>query len=114
MQDVVPVPAGHAAEGKASAVHMGQDHVQGPRYASQTQGIDEQRSVSDLSARASAHESPELSRRLSIALRGLILKYAEGVELALAREDLLYRRGSKSANQLVLEVGVADEEAKSL
>jgi hypothetical protein len=65
----------------------------------------------DLPAGAGAHEPPQLLRGGPVLLRGLLLEGAERPELSLRRHHLLHRGDAQDADQLVLEVGDADEEA---
>jgi hypothetical protein len=65
----------------------------------------------DLPAGAGAHEPPQLLRAGPVPLRGLLLEGAERPELSLRRYHLLHRGDAQRTDQLVLEVGDADEEA---
>ena len=77
------------------------------RHAVEVQRVHEQRAVSDLASGASAEEAAKLGMQLAAALHGLVLEAAEGRELALGFDHTLDRRRAESADQLVLEVGVA-------
>src|SRR3954447_6340263 len=85
--------------------------VEWPRHAGEIERVDERRRVLDLAPAARAHEAPQLRLDAAGALRGLLLEGPEASELALGLDDPLDAGGSEAADQLVLEVGVADEEA---
>jgi hypothetical protein len=59
-------------------------------------------------------EAAKLFLRRLVPPGGLLLEGAERSELALGGEDILHRGGPEGPDQLVLEVGDADEEAESL
>ena len=88
--------------------------VQRPGYLGQIQRLDEQAGVSDLPAAAAAHEAPKLLLMGPSLPRRLLLEGAEGSEAPLSVDDLLHRRDTESADQLVLEVFDAYVETQPL
>ena len=60
------------------------------------------------------HEAPQLVVRIPVSPRRLLLQRAEGAEVPFRLHDLLDRGGSECADQLVLQVGVADVEPERL
>jgi hypothetical protein len=93
---------------------MSKHTVQRPRHLAEIQSLDEQARVSDLPAAAAAHETPKLLLLGASLPRRLLLESAEGPEVPLSVDDLLHRGGTKSADQLVLQVGDAYVETQSL
>ena len=93
---------------------MGCGRVERPRYPCEVERLDEQRRVPDLPAAAAPHEAPELLVGLAPAPFRLLLERPERPEIALALDDLLDTRWAEDADQLVLEVSDADEEAETL
>jgi hypothetical protein len=91
---------------------MSQHQVERPRHTGEIKCLDEQPRVTDLPPGAAAHEAPELSLGRPSLPRGLLLEGAEGSKLSLRVDDLLDGRGTKSADQFVLQVCDADEEAE--
>ena len=78
------------------------------------QPLDEESGVEDLPAAERSHETTELSLRGASSLRGLLPEDPERSELALRLDDPLHLRWAERADQLVLEVLDADEEAEGL
>ena len=74
--------------------------------------LDEQPRVADLAAAAAAEEAPELLLDRPAAPLGLLLQRAERAQVSLGRDNLLDGVRAERADQLVLEIGVADEEAE--
>ena len=90
---------------------MREHAVERPRHAREIERADEHRRVLDLAPAAGAHEAPKLCLDAPGALRGLLLEGSEASKLALGFDDPLDAGGAEAADQLVLEVGVADVEA---
>jgi hypothetical protein len=88
--------------------------VERPRHLGEIERIDEQLCVPDLSATATAHEASKLLLGGATSPRGLLLQCAKRSELTFSVNDLFHRRGTKSADQLVLEVCRTYEEAQPL
>ena len=92
-------------------VEVREHAVERTRNAVEVECLDEERRVPDLPV---PHEPPELLLAREVALRGLLLKGAEGRELALVRDHRLDALRADCAHELVLEVGDAHEEAEPL
>ena len=90
---------------------MREHAVERPWHAGEIERADEHRRVLDLAPAAGAHEAPKLCLDAPGALRGLLLERPEASELPLGFDDPLDAGRSEAADQLVLEVGVADVEA---
>src|SRR3984885_14837675 len=93
---------------------MRKDPIKGPGDAAEVERVHEQARVQALPARPGPHEPAQLPLRAAALLRGLPLEHAERPELALRLDDTLDRVGAEGADQLVLQVGDADEEAERL
>jgi hypothetical protein len=91
---------------------MSEHQVERPRHTSEIKCLDEQPRVADFPPGAAAHEAPELVLGPPSLPRRLLLERAEGSKLSLSVDDLLDGRGTKRADQLVLQVCDADEEAE--
>src|SRR6478609_3497820 len=91
-----------------------QQQIERTRHAGRVERLDEQARVADLPAAARAEEAAELRLRRASALGRLLLQRAEGPQLALRVYDPLDRLEPEGADQLVLEVVDADEEALPL
>jgi hypothetical protein len=83
--------------------------VQRPRHAAWIQRFDEQARVPELPV---PHEAPELLFGGPLPVRGLLLVRAEGLKIAVGRDDLLHGGRTDGADQLVLQVDLADVEAE--
>ncbi len=90
------------------------DQVERPRHVGEVERLDEQTRIPDLPAGAAAHEAPQLLLSGPSLPRRLLLERAEGAEITLSVDDLLDGGRAVSADQLVLEVGLADVEAQPL
>src|SRR4051794_39802811 len=88
--------------------------VERARHPIEVERVDEQARVADLAAAAAAHEPPQLLGVGPPAPRRLPLERADGAELALCVDHRLDRRDADGADQLVLQVGVADVKAEAL
>ncbi len=75
--------------------------------------LDEGPAVLDLASTARAHEAAKLLDDCPPLLCGLLLHDAEGMQVTLVLEDSFHRLDAQRADQLVLQVGAADEEALS-
>src|ERR1700728_3630788 len=93
---------------------MRKDLIKGPGDAAEVERVHEQPRVQALPARPGPHEPAQLLPPTAALLRGLSLEHAERPELALCLDDTLDRVGAQGADQLVLQVGDADEEAERL
>ena len=93
---------------------MGQRPVERPRHLGEIQRIDEQPCVPDLSTAAAAHEAPKLLLGCATSPLGLFLECAKRSKLTFGFDDLLHAGGTESADQLVLQVCRAHEEAQPL
>ncbi len=91
---------------------MGQDAVQRARHLIVAERLDEQSRIPDLPPPAAAQEAPELLVDGPLHPRRLLLQRAKRPKITLRGDDLEDRGRSESADQLVLEVLVADEEAE--
>jgi hypothetical protein len=91
---------------------MSKHQVERPGHTGEIKYLDEQPRVTDLPPGAAAHEAPELVLGRPSLPRGLLLERAEGSKLSLSVDDLLDGRGTKRADQLVLQVCDADEETE--
>lgn len=89
---------------------MREQRVERPRYLIRLECIDEKTRVSDLPPGAAAHEPAQLVLRVPSFPHRLLLERAERAKVALLLEDPLDGVDTEGADQLVLEVGVADEE----
>jgi hypothetical protein len=92
---------------------MSKHTVQRPRHLGEVKRIDEQARVSDLPASAAAHKAPKLFLLGPSLPRGLLLEGAEGSKLSLSVNDLFHGGGTKSADQLFLQVSDAHVETES-
>jgi hypothetical protein len=81
---------------------------------SQVERLDEHAPVVDLPAGAGAEEAPKLRLGGASRLRGLPLERPERAQLAQLLDDAFDRVGPEGADQLVLQVLDADEEAERL
>src|SRR4051812_33978619 len=108
-----PARSRSAAHG-ARRDRVGEHPVQWPWHVRKVECVDEYRRVLDLAPAAGAHEAPQLRLDAAGALRGLVLEGPEAPELALGLDDPLDAGGAEAADQLVLEVGVTDVEARRL
>jgi hypothetical protein len=90
---------------------VSQESFERARDLARLQGADEQRCVASLTAAAAAHETPELGFDGAPSPGRLVLERAEGAEVSFGLDDPLDAVGAEGANELVLEVGVADEDA---
>ena len=88
----------------------GDESGERPRQRSEVERSDKQWRVMDLAATSSTHEPPEPGVVRLPLLRGLLLKNPERREITLLGKDLLDPRDTERPNQLVLEIGIADEE----
>src|SRR5438477_6539829 len=91
---------------------MSKHQVERPRHLGQIERLDEQTRIPDLATAAAAHEAPELLLGGPSLPRRLLLKGAEGSKVSLSFDDLFDGVGAESADQLVLQVGVAHVEAE--
>src|SRR6266404_3502606 len=87
-----------------------QDACERLRHTVEVEGLDEERGVADLPASTAAHEAPQLVAHRTVAPDGLVLERPERGEIAVLGDDLLNARRAERADQLVLEVDLADEE----
>jgi hypothetical protein len=95
------------------ASHVRKNTVQRPWHVAEIERVDEQARVLDLPAATCAHETPKLGFGGQSSPGGLVLQGAERSQLSIGIDNLFDGRGSKGADQLVLEVRVADVEAKA-
>src|SRR3984885_7840614 len=91
-----------------------EDLIKRPGDAAEVERVHEQARVLALPARPGPHEPAQLPLRAAALLRGLSLEHTERPELALRLDHTLDRVGTEGADQLVLQVGDADEEAARL
>jgi hypothetical protein len=87
--------------------------VKRPGHLGEIKRLDEQTRVSDLPPAAAAHEAPKLFLIGPSLPRRLFLEGAEGSKLSLSVNDLFHGGGTKSADQLVLQVSDAHVETES-
>ena len=83
---------------------MSKYQVKRPRHLGEIKRLDEQTRVPDLPAAAAAHEAPKLLLIGPSLPRRLLLEGAERSKLSLSVSDPFHRGGTKSADQLVLQV----------
>jgi hypothetical protein len=74
--------------------------------------LDQERAVTDLAPRAGAEKAAQPRGLRPVPLRGLRLQSSIRVEFALSLEDAQDGGHAASADQLVFEIGIANEEAK--
>src|SRR5436190_190948 len=91
-----------------------EDAVERPGHVAEVERLDEETRVAQLPSAGAAHEPPQLPLDRSRPPRGLPLERPERLEVAFRLEHRLDARRAQCANQLVLEVGLADEEAEAL
>jgi hypothetical protein len=89
---------------------MSQYTTERPRHAREIQRVDQQPRVPDLAAAVGADEAPKLLLAAPCSPRRLLLERAERSKLALGLDDLFHSGGTKTADQLVLQVGDAHVE----
>lgn len=94
-----------------AASDVGEHALQCARYAAKLERLHERRCESDLPVR---EEAPKLFLGRPCSVRWLLLVGAKRSQLPIRGEDLLYDLGAKTADQLVLQIPIAHEEAKSL
>ncbi len=92
---------------------MSKYQVKRPGHFGEIKRLDEQARVSDLAAAATSHEAPKLLLSAPSLPRRLLLEGAEGSKVSLCVNDLLHGSGTKSADQLVLQVCDAHVETES-
>src|SRR5947209_9432032 len=90
------------------------DAVERPRHGAELERPDEETRIAQLSAPRTAHETAELPLDRPRPPGGLPLKCPEGLEVAFRPQHRLDTIRTQRANQLVLEVCAADEEAEAL
>ncbi len=90
---------------------VSEDGVERPRDAIEIERVHEQRRVADLPV---PHEAPELLLARERSLGELLLEGAERPELALRLDQVLDDVGAERADELVLQVRHAHEEAECL
>src|SRR5262249_1359330 len=88
--------------------------VERSRHAHGVERLDEVARVARLAAAAAAHEPAQLLVHRPAPPLGLLLQRAEGAEIPFRLDDALDRVDPECADQLVLEVGLADVEAERL
>ena len=93
---------------------MEEDPVERPRDALEIERVHEQAGVADLAPCAAAHEPPQLLLGGANAPRRHLLECPEPVEIVVGPKDFLDPRRTKRAYQLLLQVGLAYEEAEPL
>jgi hypothetical protein len=76
--------------------------------------VDEEARVAELASAGASHEAPKLAFGRSPTPCGLSLKRSKGVEIAFGLDDPLDGVGPERADELVLQVGAANEEAERL
>lgn len=91
---------------------MRKDQIKRPRHMPEIKGLDKQARVSDLPAAATAHEAPQLFLSTPSLPRRLLLEGAERSKLSLSVNDAFHGVGTEGADQLVLQVCNAHEEAQ--
>src|SRR2546428_11714933 len=87
--------------------------VERRRHLGETKRPDKQTRVQDLRPAAAAHEAPKLLLIGPSLPRRLLLERAERSKLSLSVNDPFHRGGTKSADQLVLQVCDAHVETES-
>jgi hypothetical protein len=93
---------------------MRKDTVKRPGHPGQVERVDEQCRRFDLSFRLGTKETPQLLLPGPRSPLGLILEGAKRDEVTEGLDDLFHGGGTKAADQLVLQVGDAHEEADAL
>ena len=88
---------------------MSQKTLERPRDLVELQRAHEQGRVARLAPAAAAHEAAELRFDRAAAPGGLVLKRAERAKVSLGLDNLQHPLRAERADELVLEVGVADE-----
>jgi hypothetical protein len=91
---------------------VGQQAVQRLGDAAEVEGVDQQPGVAVLAAAAGAQEAVQQPGQGPLPLGGLALEGPERPELPLALDQPLHGGGAEAADQLVLQVGLAHEEAE--
>ena len=104
--------AGGLAEVPASDI--GEHAVEGSRHVGKIERVDENVRIADLPAVGAAQEASQLGLDASSSPIRLLLEGPEGAQIASRVEDGLDRAGTKSTDQLVLEVFDADVETQLL
>ena len=92
---------------------MSKYQVKWPGHLGEIKRLDEQTRVSDLAAAAASHKAPKLLLSGPSVPRRLLLEGAEGSKVSLSVNDLLHGSGTKSSDQLVLQVCDAHVETES-
>jgi len=85
-----------------------EERVDRRRYALERQRLRHEPGVAELVAAAAPEEAGELLLEGSPALRGLVLQAAERHELPFAVDQRHDRRDAERADELTLEIGIAD------
>src|SRR4051794_15337629 len=91
-----------------------QNEIEWPGHLRELERVDQQARVTDFSPAAAAHETAELLAERPTAPLRLLLERPERSEIAVRRDDALHGVAPQSANQFVLEIGLADVEAERL
>jgi hypothetical protein len=94
--------------------HEGEDLIQRPWGVGEIQCLDEQARVANLAAGSAAHEAAQLLFPRPAPPGALLLQGAKRSQLTLGGNDLLNHVRAERADQLVLEVLDAHEEAEGL
>src|SRR5215211_1007320 len=93
---------------------MGDDPVERPRDVVEVESVDEQTGVPDLSSTSAAQEPVELLFGRAIAPCRHLLERPKPMEIVVVPKDLLDPRRTERADQLLLQIGDAHEEAEPL
>src|SRR6185437_11021243 len=100
----------HTRRAIRGASDVREQAVQGARDRGWIQRVDEELGVADLAPATGTHEAPQLRLVRPRLLRGLLLQGPERAHLALRFDDGFDRVDSEGADELVFEIGDADEE----
>jgi hypothetical protein len=93
---------------------MGEDAVERPRDAFEIERVHERAGVADLALSAAAQEPVKLLLDGTVAPRRHLLQLPKPVEIVVRPKDLRDPRRAERAYQLLLQVGLAYEEAEPL
>jgi hypothetical protein len=92
---------------------MSEDPVERPRDPVEVERLDEQTRVADLAPSAAAHETPKLLLGGAASPCGHLLELSKAMQIVVRADDPLHARHTERADQLLLQIRVADEEPEA-
>ncbi len=99
---------------RAAGFDVREEPFERPRHVGEVEALGQQAGILDLSAGPGAQEASDLRLRAAAPLGRLLLERTQRPEFSGGVDGLLHGGHAQGANQLVLEVGRADEDTMSL